>query len=229
MRMKRVLLATTMLALLAGAGQAQAGGMYVNAFGGVNWLVDSSAARTEAGPARTWTWSTEADTGFVVGGGVGTHLDNWSKGLRVELETSYRRNDVAGDWTVTLGAPASGAIDANISTHAVLANIWYECDMGWKAVPYLGGGGGWGRANLVGAVDGVSFDVDNNGFVWQLGAGVNHEVSPGVVVGLGYRYFRGPDVTDPFSVGNGVAGFRSFGRIDNESHAVSFNLTVGID
>jgi opacity protein-like surface antigen len=249
--MKRVLLATTALALLAGASQAQAGEMYVSVFGGANWLADSSANYTEvfsqySSTLAAWRWDTDADTGFVLGGAIGTHLDKWQKGLRVELEASYRRNDVGGGWQVsTTSEPYSsfGAIDANMSTFAIMANVWYEHDMGWKIRPYIGGGAGWGRAHFDGALtegftslggeggEGeTTFNTSNDGFAWQLGAGFNYEASPGVDVGLGYRYFSGPDFIEPFNVDNDIfGGQRSFGRVENRNHSVMVNLTVDIN
>jgi len=244
MRMKRVLLASTALALLAGAQQAQAGDLYISVFGGANWVADSSANFTDTGGTDTTTyyqWNTDADTGFVLGGAVGTHLDNWAKGLKVELEASYRRNDVAGGWAVsqiTDGGEdaATGAIDANISTFAMMANVWYEHDMGWKVRPYIGGGLGWANAKLDGAgitTDGTdtftSFDEHNSGFAWQLGVGLNYEAMPGVDLGLGYRYFNGPDFDEPFGIDPWFAGKEFFGKVDNNSHSVLINLTVDIN
>jgi len=217
MNMKRVLLASSALALLAGAPGARADGLYVSVFGGANWLEDSSGA---AGPYTSFNM--DADTGFVLGGAIGTGLDNWQKGLRIELEASYRRNDVGGLWGTYL---SSGPIDANFSTFAMMANVWYEHDMGWKVKPYVGGGVGWARTHLDGAFittagsTNTVFDVTDDGFAWQLGAGLNYEAAPGVDVGLGYRYFDGPDVA-PFFLGP---------RVNNENHSVLVNLKIDIN
>ena len=125
-----------------------------------------------------------------------------------------------------------------------MANVWYEHDMGWKIRPYIGGGAGWGRAHFDGALtEGFSsggesgsdaggqttFDRSNDGFVWQLGAGFNYEASPGVDVGLGYRYFSGPDFIEPFSVDADGVSSESFGRVENRNHSVMVNLTVDIN
>lgn len=242
MRLKRVLLATSALALLAGANPAQADGLYISVFGGANWVEDSSASifvTDGVYSSGNLSWSTDADTGFVLGGAVGTHLDKWVKGLRVELEASYRRNDVGGVWatagTTFFGSgSSSGTVDANLSTFAVMANVWYEHDMGWKVRPYVGGGVGWARTNLNGALltttgDRTTFDRDNDGFAWQLGAGFNYEAAPGVNVGLGYRYFNGPDIAPPFTIDPFFDGKQSFGRVESDSHAVMLNLTIDTD
>ncbi len=231
MKMKSLMLATTALALLAGSTSAQADGLYVSVFGGLNWVSDSSAVTVTNG--TTFSWSTDADTGFVLGGAIGGHLDRWLTGLSVELEASYRRNDVGGTWTTDdncEGRCSTGPIDANISTFALMANAWYEHDMGWKIRPYAGGGLGWGRAHLDGALVSwtTTFDTSNDGFAWQLGAGFNYEASPGVNVGLDYRYFVGPEFKAPFG-DFGDGGENSFGTLDNDNHAVMVHLNVDIN
>ncbi len=70
----------------------------------------------------------------------------------------------------------------------------------------------------------TSYEESESGFAWTLGAGVNYEVSPGVDVGIGYRYFNGPGF-DPLFIGkNNIAV-----PFDNENHAVSVNLTVNVN
>lgn len=248
MRMKRVLLASSALALFAGAQSAQAAGdMYVSVFGGPNWASDSSASFVEFDGSSTSTfmsWGLDADTGFVLGAAVGTKIDGWIENARVELEAAYRRNDLHGGWAATrifdFGTPtttsATGAIDANLSTFSILANFWYECDMGWKVRPYIGGGVGWARTHLEGAVlddDGSGFpddvfDTSNSGFAWQLGVGFNYRAMPGVDVGIGYRYFVGPEFTEPFEVDPDFEWGEDFGKVENENHSVTVNLTVEI-
>lgn len=244
MRNKALFLATTAVALIAGSGQATAGDMYVSVFGGLNWQHDSSGAQSsDFGRYSTFTdFSEEADTGFTLGATVGTHLDRWAQGLRAEVEVSYRRNDITGRWFNSVSSISSnsqtesGPLSGNTSTFAIMANVWYDIDMGWKAKPYVGGGVGWGRSHLDGAaavttstgcceLDGpYSFERRESGFAWQLGAGVNYEVAPGIDLGLGYRFFRGPGF-DPVFIGkNGIPI-----NFDNDNHAVSASLTIGIN
>jgi OmpA-OmpF porin, OOP family len=235
MRMKRILLATSALAVLAGVQQAQAASdLYVSVFGGANFLADDSQVLDLTGD--TEAFSSDPDTGFVLGGAIGTSLDKWAKGLAVELEVSYRRNDVAGTWTTdgSTGGEA-GFFDANTSTFAIMANVMYEIGIGSKVRPYVGAGVGWARAHNDGVfietinngtptasnVEGVT-DDDNAGFAWQLALGINYEVAADVDVGIGYRYFVGPEFRQ-------FTNFNSDSSHDNENHAVQVNLTVGIN
>jgi OmpA-OmpF porin, OOP family len=245
MQLKRVLLASSALALLAAASPAQADGLYISVFGGANWAEDSSASLLTTDDPTTdstlFNWATDADTGFVVGGAVGTHLNAWVQGLRVELEASYRRNDVNGIWAITdfdtgvVDRTTTGTIGANLSTFAVMANVWYEYDAGWKVRPYVGGGVGWARTKLDGALNTTggssftTFDREEDGFAWQLGLGINYQASPGVDVGLGYRYFDGPDVKQPFVMDTFWSNSVNFGRIDSDNHSVMVNLTIDVN
>ena len=238
MRMKRVLLASTALAVFAGAGQAQAGDdLYLSVLGGANFLSDSSFSTTDGGGecgGETCSFATDADTGFAIGGAIGTRLDKWVKNLRVEMEASYRRNDIGGLFTED-GGETAGFIDGNMSTFAVMANAWYDIDVGHKVRPYVGGGVGWGRMNgdaqfvettCGGGECGLGTETEtdsNSGFAWQLGLGINYEVMPDVDVGIGYRYFVGPRFDDFFDA------FDDNGRVETHNHAVQINLTIGID
>jgi opacity protein-like surface antigen len=119
------------VALLAGAAAADAGQLYVSGFGGANWGADLSPASGGGGvvnSSRTavvthtttvshphtlafvFTAVTnvnmtggEAETGFVIGASVGREYDNIIPGLRLELEASFRRNNL-GVATVQGGA-----------------------------------------------------------------------------------------------------------------------------
>jgi opacity protein-like surface antigen len=235
MRNKAIFLATTAVALVLMGTPAKADGLYISAFGGLNVQPGSSGSQT--GGSETTVFSEDADTGFVVGGAIGTELQRWVQGLRAEMEVSYRRNDRSGSHEYFYGTfddPAAGPIDGNLSNFSVLANLWYEFDIGSKFRPYVGGGAGWALSRLEAATP-IATDPDNvtlfygwdstdeeaNGIAFQLGAGINHNVAPGVDVGIGYRYFNGPNF-DPIFVGknNLPVGF------ENENHSVLVNVTI---
>lgn len=230
MHMKRLLLASSALASLSAMSSAQAAGdIYISVFGGANWQSDSSAA-TSGG---TITQSVDPDTGFVVGGAIGTRLTNWLNGLRAEVEVSYRRNDLGGNWYYT--AVNTGPIEANISTFAIMANALYDFNLGWNVRPHIGGGVGWGRMQADGAFVSYTstFAMTEAGFAWQLIGGFNYEVSPGVDVGINYRYFRGQDFAC-FASGNScgnsvVENNGGTAELENENHSVLLNLSIEIN
>lgn len=234
MRNKAIFLATTAVALVLMGTPAKADGFYISAFGGLSVQPGSSGSQSNG--TETTTFSEDADTGFVVGGAIGTELRNWVQGLRAEMEVSYRRNDRSGNHEYFYGLfdPAEGPINGNLSNFSVLANIWYEFDVGSKFRPYVGGGAGWAQSRLE-ATAPIASDPNNvtvetnwdttdeeaNGFAFQLGAGINHNVAPGVDVGIGYRYFNGPNF-DPIIVGKNNLPV----DFENENHSVLVNLTI---
>ena len=242
MRNKSAFLATTAVALFLGAGQAQSGDLYVSVLGGLNWQPDNSGSVnfiTCCPQDATASFSSDVDTGFVLGGAIGTHLDKWAQGLRVELEVSYRRNDIGGEHHLFMTGSegfADGPISGNSSNFAILANVWYDIDMGWKVVPYIGGGAGWAKSRVDAVAAITTSDLftptstwdnteqENNGFAYQLGAGFNYPVAPGIDLGLGYRFFRGPSF-DPLFVGKNELAV----PFDNNNHVVAANLTININ
>ena len=100
---------------------------------------------------------------------------------------------------------------------------------------YLGGGAGWARRNVEGVFGttftgggsgplyGHSFDQDESGFAWQVGAGVNYELEQGVRLGLGYRYFRGPDVRNDIFLGKHNLPVQFD---DQDNHTVQVELSI---
>jgi len=222
------LLATAALTLGAAIAPAHAGDrtMYFTVGGGGNWLSDQSARATE--PGSFFAFGTTGDTGFVLKAAVGGRLDNVIDGLRIEIEGSYQQNSVEGNWGSHNGATLrSGHLEFDQTTFAVLANAWWEFDLG-SLHPYVGGGAGWAKTELEGkmAQFGPPFatrviDDSGNGFAWQLGGGVNFDVSPNVVIGVGYRYFSGPDV----DVAPAVAINAAAASMDVTSQSVVLDLS----
>jgi opacity protein-like surface antigen len=231
---KRHLLASTALAILASSATAQAGDIYLSVMGGADWFDEDQFART-GGTTVNFDYTGD---GFVLGGAIGTHLDNWVHGLRVELEASYRRTHFDGQWVST--GLSTGGIDGHVSNFALMVNAWYDIDIGQKFVPYVGGGAGWSRQHVevalltsAGSLRSEGTDqFENSGFVWQLGAGMNYEVAPGVDVGIGYRYSVNPRIGQfkdggEFG-GEGFGGEGTYTR-DSADHTVAVNLTIDID
>jgi opacity protein-like surface antigen len=146
----------------------------------------------------------EPDTGFVVGGAIGYDLCCWLPGLRGELEVAYRRNKLTGyheDGTDNLASTLqvsdnNGPIDGTMSSFTLMANVWYDFDLGGFN-PYFGGGVGWGhsryRATYIDALPATdvvlgAVNETDTGFAYQLGAGFRIPIDHGVRLGVGYRY-----------------------------------------
>jgi OmpA-OmpF porin, OOP family len=233
MNKKIALLASTALMVAATTLPAAAGNFYVRMLGGANWVADTEFSVIEpTSTSDTMSWSVGGDTGWVVGGAIGYDLNEILRGWKTELEVSYRENKREGDWMTSTSGGWSGTLDFDHTSFAVMANAWYEFPIGGMS-PYVGGGIGWARSTFKGSYLGQAgdpaFEFDNNGFAWQLGAGVNFPIKPGVSMGLGYRYFRGPEVT-VLSIGevSGCCTNASQADVDTESHSVLVNLDVSL-
>jgi OmpA-OmpF porin, OOP family len=256
-RHKTILLASAAAAALIIAEPAQAQGLYFSASGGANFMEDESAAFFLG--KSTYGAQFDPDTGFLLETAVGLELDRWLHGLKVEMAMSYRRNKLGGEWTATTdeiigpssvqaAAIATGAITGHMSTFALMANAWYEFNVGSRFKPYLGGGVGWARSKTDGvfqepdvlidalAVDPFDgFSVTSSGFAYQLGAGVTSEVMPGVSLGLGYRYFDAPNTEIFFSgksigaVVSAVPSPSNSAKFDNISQSVALTLSIDIN
>jgi OmpA-OmpF porin, OOP family len=219
---KHLLASSAALAICAATAQADASPFYISVLGGPNWAEDERIVTT-----YSTTADFNFDTGFVVGGAFGAHLDSWLRGLKVEIEAAYRRNDLDGHFTTSDGT-YTGTINGHISNFSLMANAWYEIDLGSKVRPYIGAGAGWAKSRLdqvwlwsTGASN-FSSIVENSGFAYQLGIGLNYEIMRGVDVGIGYRYFNGPNIA-------AYSGDYGPDKIDNTNHAVAVNLTIDID
>ncbi|MBI1212174.1 MAG: outer membrane beta-barrel protein [Alphaproteobacteria bacterium] len=235
---KRTLLASSALAVLASVGSAQAdGGFYISVHGAANFQPQNDANFTISCCQLT-SHHLDSHVGFLLGAEVGVHLDNWLHGLRAGIESDYRRNKIGGRWLASSisEGPTSGRIDGHQSTFSVLANVWYDIDVGQKWVPYVGGGAGWGRTKVSGGAQVTStsgggntsvattWAVEESGFAYQLGAGINYPIQPGVNLGLGYRFFKGPEIKNNVFLGkNDIINFQ------NENHSVLINLTVDVN
>jgi opacity protein-like surface antigen len=203
MRNKQLLMAVAAGAMALGISSAKAAdiepiaepaGWYVSLFGGVSWLEDVKTDYEFIGYDGSYHADIETDTGFIVGGAVGTHF---TEDLRLELEVAYSENDV--DKIGYSNDDVHGNYDAHgqFGILTIMANLWYDLPLSEELKPYIGGGAG------VAIVDAdVSYD-DSPGydpifddspvvFAFQVGAGLRWQVLENVTLDVGYR-LRGMD------------------------------------
>ena len=197
---------------------AYTGGWYFSAFGGANWLNDTSFSITGA------MVDNEYDTGFVAGGAIGYDFGQamGPLGLRLEAEVSYRSNDVDSHTVTVIGA-GPGTFPSGVGSTTALAgmgNVLFDLNTGSPFTVY--GGGGLGVANIdfdghaTGPDAASVMNDDDTVFAWQLIAGTGYEISPNMVLDVQYRYFNAGDV----SLTSTAAGGSVSSSTDYESHAV---------
>ncbi len=112
-------------------------------------------------------------------------------GFRVEGSVSYRESDV--DEVTSGGVALIGAGDANLT--AIMANVYYDFDLGIPVKPYLGVGIGVGIIE-VNSDDSAVLKVDDDSaeFAWNIMLGAGYALNEHVDFSFGYRYLG---TTDP--------------------------------
>lgn len=167
-----LLIGVSAFSLFAFSTPANAKDTYFGVYGGANWndVVDSPLV--------------DDNSGTVLGAVAGFKV-NQVPGLRLELDASYRTNEVD-----ILG----GLITADHDTTALLGNVVYD-------LPAVVAGGrpyvlaGVGVASTEATFENVSLlKLEASGVAWQLGTGMNWDVADGITAGVGYRYFQGPEL-----------------------------------
>jgi outer membrane protein OmpA-like peptidoglycan-associated protein len=189
--MRKILLAAAAFAALpafAHAQTLQAGGFYIGAEGGVNWLLNTSL-NPGGGSLALYP-----NTGWAAGGVVGYDF----VGPRVELEGIYRSNGANLQVTPPPpGAPPLGTF-VNVSQTAVMANAYYDFFAGQTIVPYVGAGAGVAFVNTQMAFAGNP-TTSSTQFAYQAIIGVGWNVNEQFRVNLDGRYYgtTSPSVSTP--------------------------------
>jgi OOP family OmpA-OmpF porin len=129
--MKKALMAAAALVALPVIAQAQtpSPGFYIGAEGGVNWLLNFTAAPNN--PALPATINVQPQTGWMAGGVIGYDF----VGPRVELEGIYRNNPT------NVGIPGT-ALNNQVGQLAIMANLLYDFMPASVITPYVGAGAG---------------------------------------------------------------------------------------
>jgi opacity protein-like surface antigen len=122
----------------------------------------------------------------------------------------------------------SSTRDSNVSAnvrmraYALMANAWYDFDVGMPVTPYVGGGIGMALIQMDGKLDGISLHEKNDTvFAWQVGAGLAYPLSAHTKLTLDYRYFsaggahlriepgfNGGNITEDYNAHSVLVGLR---------------------
>jgi opacity protein-like surface antigen len=183
---------------------------------------------------------TSFKTGFVLGGNAGIE---WGSGLRTEVELAFRQNNSHksahlkthygyGFYTTSKTGEGESEVTHTFFTHvtadaqdndvpanlrlrawSLMANAWYDFDLGLPITPYVGGGigmamvkvsGSLGRTNPGGTTDEGTVlprtssivrlhERNDTVFAWQLGVGASMPISDTTKLFVDYRYFAADD------------------------------------
>jgi OmpA-OmpF porin, OOP family len=168
--MKKALMAAVFVALPAIAqAQTPMPGFYIGAEGGLNWMMNFTAAPNN--PALPATVGVTPGTGWMAGGVIGYDF----VGPRVELEGIYRNNPT------NIGIPGT-ALNNQVGQLGILANLLYDFMPASVITPYIGAGAG------IGFVDSNS-SLGSTVFAYQGIVGLAWNVDTNFRVALDGRYY----------------------------------------
>jgi len=158
----------------------------------------------------------EADTGFNVGGAIGTKL---LEHFRAEINVGYRENEITN--LAIQGGDSDGKGD--LSMIHVLGNAYAEYDFEVGVIPYFGLGVGYGKVRIDGHNKSESFqmDSDDDAFLWNVMVGASVPFSDVTTFSLGYRYLGTEDLNFRADI-EGIGGR----QVDSEYDA--HELVLGI-
>ncbi len=140
-------------------------GLYVGGFGGVNFLHIDKASGIKPG--------------FMGGVSIGYKFEN---SVRLEGEFAYRRN--------RMKVPSYYDGHCALTTHSVMANVYYDHDLGYEWTPYIGAGIGYAHNTTMIHTKGDGVFSSQNKFAYQVMAGVNYKICDKTYAGLEYKYFK---------------------------------------
>lgn len=190
----RVILASAALALAAANASAQSltDGAYIQGFVGYSQLQDTDFSGAIGG--ATQSVDTEFDAGYGIGLAIGKEIPQWSNdliGTRLELELSYRDNDVDGVNFSGNGPAAEGNISGDITQTSLFANILFDFKQSGQITPYAGLGLGVAYSDIDFAYGpGVALDDSDTNFAAQLIAGVAYDINSTTAFTVDARYSR---------------------------------------
>ncbi|NVO56178.1 porin family protein [Rhodobacteraceae bacterium B1Z28] len=222
----RLILASTALILGASAASAQSlsDGTYIQGFIGYSQLQDSDFSGTIGGAGQSV--DTDFDGGYGLGLAIGTEIPQWSNdiiGTRIELELSYRDNDVDGVNFTGNGPGSEANVSGDISQTSLFANVLFDFKQSGPLTPFAGFGLGATYSDIDFSYGpGVSLDDSDTNFAAQLIAGVAYDLNATTAFTVDARYSRVFDVSSDRLAPNGA----STGSVEDDLDTFSVNFGV---
>ena len=135
----------------------------------------------------------EMDMGYALGASIG-YRPMGNRGLRMELEYSYRDNDF--DSFNVGGTSVTG--NGDFISHNVMMNLFYDFHTSGSLIPYIGAGLGASFNDFKSSTAGVEDSDANLAYQGMVGVFYRPQTLPDTEWGIGYRYFgmTDPEMTD---------------------------------
>lgn len=189
--------------------------------------------------------------GWLLGMAVGANL---SDSVRGEVEISHARleTSTSGMYTeynsynngnnIYNYYNTTNITKDNLSATFLMANLWYDIDMGSSITPYIGGGVGaaYVDGHFYGNFNSNNdpanyYDLHASGWApaFQVGGGLKVAVSPNMDLDFGYRYKQVVDVgvststdSEVESYTDDISGYRADSKMNFGVHVLQAGLTV---
>lgn len=207
--------------LVASTMSSAGGGMYMDVYGGLNWIGDN-ALDTALAPGNPvdQTFFLDYDRGFVGGLRLG---HRYSDSLRADVELAYRRDKL--DELTSPGNQITPGASFTFTTVALMANGYYDFAPMGGFTPYVGAGVGMASVRTAGSIapgdPGFDYDASQSALAAQLRLGATVAVSETMDMGLEYTHFRAFGIDDNLS-----ADYYDTLRNDYRSDSVSVLLRL---
>jgi OOP family OmpA-OmpF porin len=217
--------------------------IYVEYGGGVSFVPNQDLDGAGASGSDL-NGEAESDPGFHVGAAIGKRFNEH---FRAELGLSYRQNEVTN---MSLRNEHDNA-EGHIGLLAIMANGYFDWDLGIGVIPYLGAGIGWGSLEIDSKNNGASFAPNQQSmiegqdqvFTYSIMAGGTYPINESLDLSLGYRYIAtteadintnlsdpnpDPNLPDPNNPDQGASRINSSRRLDAEfdSHEIVLGLRI---
>lgn len=165
--MRTTALLLGVVASVAMAGSASAGGWYIAVEAGINGVDDADVSGTFLGAPTSGTIST--DTGWAVAATVG---NAFASGWRVEGELGFRNNDTTADL-------------AQIEHWSFMVNVLYDFELSKDFDVSIGGGLGVDQSKF--NINSLTSDTDTNAAIQAI-LGLSYALGSNTDLTLTYKY-----------------------------------------
>jgi outer membrane immunogenic protein len=208
-------------AVTYGEAPMVASGVYVDVYGGINWIGSNAldTADFEGAPVAQ-TFFLDYDEGFVGGIRLGYR---YNAHLRADVEYSYRRNTI--DELTSPGNIITPGYSFTFETQAAMANGYFDIGTYHGITPYVGGGIGIASVKSFGSIapgdPGFDYSSRQTTFAAQVRVGATYALTDRLDLGVEYTHFRAFGIDDNLS-----ADFYDTLRKDYSSNSIAALLRV---
>lgn len=164
---------------------------YIEYMFGMSIVPNQTVKGSGATGAGLWGRSEQDNPGYFFGGAVGARF---LKHFRSELQIGFRSTEVEN---IAIQGELSDS-KGDVSLFTVMANGYFDWDLGIGVIPFIGAGIGWGMPRLdvqnqPGTTQ-LNLDDTDSVFVWNAMIGGTLPLSEIAELSLGYRYIQTEDI-----------------------------------